>query len=91
MDNYVGIRLNGRYDVQEIVGVGGVSVIYKAHDNIDDRILAIKILKNEFLNNEKFKHHFRNENKAITRAMPSNITVFDYQKYKKYRKLVKST
>ena len=32
MDNYVGKRLDGRYEVQEIIGVGGMSVVYKAYD-----------------------------------------------------------
>ena len=45
MDNYVGKRLDGRYEIQEIVGVGGMSVVYKAYDNVDDRIVAVKILK----------------------------------------------
>ena len=42
MDNYVGKRLDGRYEVQEIVGVGGMSVVYKAYDNVDDRIVAVQ-------------------------------------------------
>ena len=45
MDKFVGKRLDGRYEIQEIVGVGGMSVVYKAHDEIDDRTVAIKILK----------------------------------------------
>ena len=49
MDNYVGKRLDGRYEIQEIVGVGGMSVVYKAYDNVDDRVVAVKILKDEFL------------------------------------------
>ena len=48
MDNYVGKRLDGRYEIQEIIGVGGMSVVYKAYDNVDDRIVAVKILKEEF-------------------------------------------
>ena len=51
MDNYVGKRLDGRYEIQEIIGVGGMSVVYKAYDNVDDRIVAVKILKDEFLTN----------------------------------------
>lgn len=78
MDNYVGKRLDGRYEVQEIIGVGGMSVVYKAYDNVDDRIVAIKILKDEFLNNEEFKRSFKNESKAIALLSHENIVrVYD--------------
>lgn len=78
MDNYVGKRLDGRYEVQEIIGVGGMSVVYKAYDNIDDRIVAIKILKEEFLNNEEFKRRFKNESKAIALlSHPNIVKVYD--------------
>lgn len=78
MDNYVGKRLDGRYEIQEIIGVGGMSVVYKAYDNIDDRIVAVKILKEEFLNNEDFKRRFKNESKAIALLSHENIVkVYD--------------
>lgn len=78
MDNYVGKRLDGRYEVQEIIGVGGMSVVYKAYDNVDDRTVAVKILKDEFLNNEDFKRRFKNESKAIALLSHENIVkVYD--------------
>jgi serine/threonine-protein kinase len=78
MDNYVGKRLDGRYEVQEIIGVGGMSVVYKAYDNVDDRIVAIKVLKEEFLNNEDFKRRFKNESKAIALlSHPNIVKVYD--------------
>lgn len=78
MDNYVGKRLDGRYEVQEIIGVGGMSVVYKAYDNVDDRIVTIKILKEEFLNNEEFKRRFKNESKAIALlSHPNIVKVYD--------------
>ena len=73
MDNYVGKRLDGRYEIQEIIDVGGMSVVYKAYDNIDDRTVAVKILKEEFWNNEEFKRRFRNESKAIALLSHENI------------------
>ena len=77
MDNYVGKRLDGRYEIQEIVGVGGMSVVYKAYDNVDDRVVAVKILKDEFLTNDDFVRRFKNESKAIALLSHPNI-VKDY-------------
>ncbi len=73
MDNFCGKRLDGRYEIKEIIGVGGMAVVYKAYDNIDDRIVAIKILKDEFLSNEEFKKRFKNESKAIAVLSHPNI------------------
>ena len=60
MENYCGKRLDGRYEIREIIGVGGMAVVYKAYDVIDDRIVAIKILKEEFLANDEFRRRFKN-------------------------------
>ncbi len=78
MDNYVGKRLDGRYEVQEIIGVGGMSVVYKAYDNVADRIVAVKVLKEEFANNDEFKRRFKNESKAIALlSHPNIVKVYD--------------
>lgn len=78
MDNYVGKRLDGRYEIQEIIGVGGMSVVYKAYDNADDRIVAVKILKDEFLENDEFRRRFKNESKAIAvLSHPNIVKVYD--------------
>lgn len=78
MDKYVGKRLDGRYEIQEIVGVGGMAIVYKAYDTIDDRTVAIKILKEELLANEDFRRRFKNESKAIAVLKHPNITkVYD--------------
>ena len=50
-----------------------MAVVYKAYDNIDDRIVAIKILKDEYLTNEDFKRRFKNESKAIAVLSHPNI------------------
>lgn len=78
MDNYVGKRLDGRYEIQDIIGVGGMAVVYKAYDSIDDRIVAVKILKDEYLANEEFRRRFKNESKAIAILSHQNIVkVYD--------------
>ncbi|MBR7071705.1 MAG: Stk1 family PASTA domain-containing Ser/Thr kinase [Clostridia bacterium] len=78
MDKYVGKRLDGRYVIQEIIGVGGMAVVYKAHDNVEDRTVAIKILKEEFTSNEEFVRRFKNESKAIAMlSHPNIVKVYD--------------
>ena len=78
MENFCGKRLDGRYEIREIIGVGGMAVVYKAYDNIDDRIVAIKILKDEYLTNEEFKRRFKNESKAIAvLSHPNIVRVFN--------------
>ena len=78
MENYVGKRLDGRYEIMEVIGVGGMAVVYKAFDNIDHRIVAVKILKSEYLANDEFKRRFRNESKAVAvLSHPNIVKVFD--------------
>lgn len=78
MENYVGKRIDGRYEIREIIGVGGMAVVYKAYDNIDDRIVAVKILKEEYLANEEFRRRFKNEPKAIAvLSHPNIVKVYD--------------
>ena len=78
MENYVGKRLDGRYEIMEVIGVGGMAVVYKAFDNIDHRIVAVKILKSEYLANEEFKRRFRNESKAVSvLSHPNIVRVYD--------------
>lgn len=74
----MGKRLDGRYEVQEIIGVGGMSVVYKAYDNVDDRIVAIKVLKDEYSNDAEFVRRFKNESKAIAvLSHPNIVKVYD--------------
>ena len=78
MDKFIGKRLDARYEIREIIGVGGMAVVYKAYDCIDDRIVAIKILKEEFVRNSEFLNRFRNESKAIAvLSHPNIVKVFD--------------
>lgn len=78
MENYVGKRLDGRYEIHDVIGVGGMAIVYKAYDNIDDRIVAVKILKDEYLANEEFRRRFKNESKAIAvLSHPNIVKVFD--------------
>ncbi len=78
MDKYVGKRLDGRYEIEEIIGVGGMAVVYKAYDNVENRTVAIKILKDEFVSNDEFIRRFKNESKAIAvLSHPNIVKVYD--------------
>ena len=78
MDNIIGRKLDGRYEIQEIIGVGGMAIVYKAYDSIDDRIVAVKVLKDEYLANEDFRRRFKNESKAIAvLSHPNIVKVYD--------------
>ena len=78
MDKYTGKRLDGRYEIHELLGDGGMAVVYRAYDTIDDRMVAIKILKDEFAGNSDFLRRFRNESKAIAvLSHPNIVKVYD--------------
>ena len=78
MDKYSGKKLDGRYEIHELIGVGGMAYVYRCTDTIDDREVAVKILKDEFLNNEEFIRRFKNESKAIAMlSHPNIVKVYD--------------
>ena len=78
MDKYIGKRLDGRYEVHELLGVGGMAYVYRAYDKIESRWVAIKILKEELSNNSDFLRRFRNESKAIAvLSHPNIVKVYD--------------
>ena len=78
MDKYIGKRLDGRYEIHELLGVGGMAYVYKAYDNIEKRWVAIKILKEELSGNSDFLRRFRNESKAIAvLSHPNIVKVYD--------------
>ena len=78
MDNNIGKKLDGRYELLELIGVGGMADIYKARDITEDRVVAVKILKNEFVGSEDFIRRFRNESKAIALlSHPNIVKIYD--------------
>lgn len=78
MDNNIGKKLDGRYELIELIGVGGMADIYRAKDIQEDRIVAVKILKTEFAGSEEFLRRFRNESKAIALlSHPNIVKIYD--------------
>ncbi|MDE7364732.1 MAG: Stk1 family PASTA domain-containing Ser/Thr kinase [Ruminococcus sp.] len=78
MDKYIGKKLDGRYEITELIGVGGMAEVYKGADVIDNKPVAIKILKKEYAENEEFLRRFRNESKAIAvLSHPNIVKIYD--------------
>ncbi len=78
MDNNIGKKLDGRYELLELIGVGGMADIYRARDIQEDRIVAVKILKTEFAGSDEFLRRFRNESKAIALlSHPNIVKIYD--------------
>lgn len=70
--------LNNRYRILAKIGIGGMAVIYKAQDTLLDRFVAIKVLKEEYVNNEQFLKKFKREAQAAARLThPNIVNVFD--------------
>ena len=78
MNKYLGKRLDDRYEIRELIGIGGMADVYKAYDLAENKEVAVKILKEEYLTNEDFKRRFRNESKAIAvLSHPNIVKIFD--------------
>lgn len=73
MDKYLGKKLDGRYEIMEITGMGGMSTVYKAFDVVEDRIVAVKILRDEYMDNEDMRRRFKNESKAMAVLNHPNV------------------
>ena len=65
MDRFIGKRLDGRYEIHELIGVGGMAYVYKAYDRVEDRWVAIKILKEELASDAEFRRRFHDESQAV--------------------------
>lgn len=78
MSNLVGTLFNDRYQVLEVLGSGGTSVVYKAKDILLNRLVTIKILREQFARDEKFVSRFRNKAQAVARlSHPNIVSIYD--------------
>ena len=78
MENLVGQTLGGRYEVREVIGTGGMAIVYKAYCTVLHRYVAIKVLKEEFSQDEEFRKRFYNEAQAVAKLSQNNIvSIYD--------------
>ncbi|MGM9616059.1 Stk1 family PASTA domain-containing Ser/Thr kinase [Butyricicoccus sp.] len=73
MENLIGQTLGGRYEVREVIGTGGMAVVYKAYCTVLNRYVAIKVLKEEYAQDEEFRKRFYNEAQAVAKLSQNNI------------------
>ena len=78
MENYLGRLLDNRYEILEVIGTGGMAVVYKALDHRLNRLVAVKILKDEFSRNQEFRRRFHAESQAVAMlSHPNIVSVYD--------------
>ena len=78
MDQYIGRLLDNRYEILEIIGTGGMAVVYKARCHRLNRLVAIKILKDEYSRDEEFRRRFNHEGEAVAMlSHPNIVQVYD--------------
>src|SRR5881394_1132570 len=74
----VGDVIAGRYELVELVGSGGMSSVYRAHDRLLERDVALKVLHSHFLDDEEYVERFRREARAVAQlSHPNIVTVID--------------
>lgn len=78
MESYIGKLLDNRYEILEVIGTGGMAVVYKALDHRLNRLVAVKILKDDFSRNQEFRRRFHAESQAVAMlSHPNIVSVYD--------------
>ncbi len=77
-ENLIGRLLDNRYEIQSVIGEGGMAVVYKAFCHRLNRFVAIKVLRDEFAEDEDFRRRFLAESHAIAMlSHPNIVAVYD--------------
>ena len=85
----IGRVLSGRYEIQAVVGTGGMAVVYRAWDKIEKRTVAIKVLRPEYEQDAEFVRRFSREAEAAAKMSHENIVnLLDVGKDNDMRSLV---
>lgn len=89
MDNLIGKKLDGIYELQELIGAGGMANVYKAVDLRTGQTVAAKVLREEFAHDQDLVRRFKNESKAISILNHPNIVkVYDVSVSEKLQYIV---
>ena len=89
INDLTGEILNDRYRVLEKIGTGGMAVVYKAHDNVLDRDVAIKILRESFEKESAVVSNFIKEARSSASLVhPNVVSVYDVCEYDGFNYMV---
>ena len=78
MNRYIGQMLDDRYEILEVIGSGGMSVVYKAMCHKLHRYVAVKILRDEMAEDAELKNRFQAEAHAVAMlSQPNIVSVYD--------------
>lgn len=73
MDFFVGQTLSGRYEILDLIGEGGMALVYRANDLLLGRVVAVKVLRPQFASDLQFVERFRREAQAAARLSHTNV------------------
>ena len=78
MDQYIGKLLDNRYEILELIGVGGMARVYKARCHWLNRYVAIKILRDDLAQDSEIRRRFHDESQAVAMlSHPNIVAVYD--------------
>lgn len=78
MEKYIGKMLDNRYEILEVIGTGGMAVVYKARCHRLNRFVAVKILKEDYARDADFRRRFHAESQAVAMlSHPNIVAVYD--------------
>lgn len=74
-----GMTLNNRYQLIERVGIGGMAEVYRAHDTVLDRVVAVKVMLPQYAADQTFQARFRQEAASAAKLQsPYIVSIYDW-------------
>ncbi len=89
MDQNIGKLLDNRYELLELIGVGGMAKVYKARCHRLNRLVAVKILRDDLSQDSDFRRRFYDESQAVAMlSHPNIVAVYDVNRSDEYEYIV---
>ena len=89
MDPYIGKLLDNRYEILEVIGTGGMARVYKARCHRLNRLVAIKILREDLSQDAEFRRRFHDESQAVAMlSHPNIVAVYDVSRSSEFEYIV---